>query len=118
MTTPTTPKTVGEMTLAGRPELLRATVAESLAGIVGYPDEKREPGPGAEAEGSKPAQPGAVSRVQIVTDEAASSAKMARKAGPVQSRCHQFLATPVVPGKAGTQRVFAVEDSGFRLSPE
>ena len=99
MTTPTTPKTVGEMTLAELLELLRATVAESLAGIVGYPDEKREPGPGAEAEGSKPAQPGAVSRVQTVPDEAASSAKMARKAGPVQSRCHQFWQHPSFPGK-------------------
>ena len=70
MTTPTTPtpKNAGDLTLAELLALLRETVTEALAGIVGYPDERPET-----------ARPAASSRVQIVTDEAALAARMARK---------------------------------------
>ena len=64
-TTPT-PKKVGDLTLAELLALLRETVAEALAGIVGYPDEKQEPLQGAVAE----------------TDQGTGvSARMARKVG-------------------------------------
>ena len=91
MTTKTTPapKKASDLTLAELLALLRETVTEALAGIVGYPDEKQEPRPGVVAEmeqgtgadESKPAHPTAGSRIQIVTDEAALSARMARKVG-------------------------------------
>ena len=45
MTTPTTPtpKKTGDLTLEELLALLRETVTEALGGIVGYPDEEREP---------------------------------------------------------------------------
>ena len=45
MTTPTTPtpKKAGDLTLEELLALLRETVTEALAGIVGYPDEGQEP---------------------------------------------------------------------------
>ena len=84
-----TPKTAGDLTLAELIALLRETVTEALAEIVGYPDEEQEPcqdaGAGAEpgtgAGESKPAHSTIGSRIQIVTDEAALSARMARKLG-------------------------------------
>lgn len=90
-TTPT-PKTAGELTLAELLTLLRETVTEALAGIVGYPDESAEPcqdagaapEPEAGADGFQPAHPATGSRVQLVLDEAekaAVAAKMARKVG-------------------------------------
>ena len=91
MTTETTPtpKTAGELTLAELLTLLRETVTEALAGIVGYPDESAEPcqDAGAAAEqmavpdGFQLVRPGS-SRVQLVLNEAekaAVAAKMARK---------------------------------------
>ena len=39
----TSPKTISDLTLAELVVLLRATVTESLAEIVGYPDEQPEP---------------------------------------------------------------------------
>ena len=49
MTTETTPtpKKTGDLTLEELLTLLRETVTEALAGIVGYPDEEREPRQGA-----------------------------------------------------------------------
>ena len=43
MTAQTTPKTISDLTLAELVILLRATVTESLAEIVGYPKEQPEP---------------------------------------------------------------------------
>ena len=43
----TSPKTISDLTLAELVVLLRATVTESLAEIVGYPDEQPEPCQGA-----------------------------------------------------------------------
>ena len=85
-TTPT-PKKAGDLTLEELLALLRETVTEALAGIVGYPDEKQETRqgsvaktePGTGADGSKPVPPPSASRVQIVTDEAALAARMARQ---------------------------------------
>ena len=83
-TTPT-PKTTGELTLAELLTLLRETVTEALAEIVGYPDEQPEPCRDAEqathADGSQAAPAATDSRVQIVADEAALSARLARKVG-------------------------------------
>ena len=66
MTTPTTPtpKMAGDMTLEELIALLRETVTEALAGIVGYSDEKQGPCQGTVAE----TEPGTV-----------VSAKMAQK---------------------------------------
>ena len=45
-----TPKTMADLTLAELVALLRETVTESLAEIVGYPSERQEPCQGALAE--------------------------------------------------------------------
>ena len=90
MTTETTPtpKTAGELTLAELLTLLRETVTEALAGIVGYPDESAEPSRDAGAAAEPENVPegfervGTGSRVQLVLDEAgkaAVAANMARK---------------------------------------
>ena len=71
MTTQTTPtpKTMADLTLAELVALLRATVTESLAEIVGYPDEQPEPCQGAASATEPSAQ----------TDATALSPTMARK---------------------------------------
>jgi hypothetical protein len=86
-TTPT-PKKVGDLTLAELLALLRETVAEALAGIVGYPDENQEPcqdavtemEQGTGADESEPTHP-ADSRSPAATDGTGLPAKMARKVG-------------------------------------
>ena len=86
MTTETTPtpKTAGELTLAELLTLLRETVTEALAGIVGYPDESAEPSRDAGAAAEPEAVPngfqrvGTGSRVQLVLDEAEKAAGDAR----------------------------------------
>lgn len=87
-TTPT-PKTAGELTLAELLTLLRETVTEALAGIVGYPDENAEPcqdtEPAAVPDGFQ--RVGTGSRVQVVLDEAgkaAVAAQMARKVSDLE----------------------------------
>ena len=96
MTTETTstPKTVSDLTLGELLTLLRETVTESLAEIVGYPDENQQPSRGAAAENDmdqgigsgdpKPAHPVTATRVQIVTDEAALAENLARKVSEME----------------------------------
>ena len=95
MTTETTPtpKTVGELTLAELLTLLRETVTEALAGIVGCPDEEQESSHDTVEENdkdrdtgageSKPAYPATTTRVYIA-DEATRSAKLARKVSELE----------------------------------
>ena len=128
MTTETTrtPKTAGELTLAELLTLLRETVTESLAEIVGYPDEEQEPcqgatadndkDPGAGAGESKPAYPATSSRIQIVTDEAALSAKLARKLGDMTVADFRFWIHQIV-GEVG-EDLIGDPDEGLEFTEE
>ena len=87
MQTTPTPKTMADLTLAELVALLRATVTESLAEIVGYPCEQQElcqgsapeTEPEAGADASEPVHPAADSHLPAATDGAGLSPGMARK---------------------------------------
>ncbi len=126
MTTPTTPtaKTVGDLTVAELVALLRETVAESLAEIVGYPDEQPEPEPGAEAEteqgagadGSQAADTAAGSQSQAGSDGTGVAARMARKVGGLTVEDFRFWVHQIV-GEVG-EDLIGDPDEGLEFRPE
>ena len=127
MTTPTTPtpKTVGDLTVAELVALLRETVAESLAEIVGYPDEQPEPEQGAEgetergtgADGSQPAvDTAAGSQSQAGTDGTSVSARMAGKVGGLSVEDFRFWVHQIV-GEVG-EDLIGDPDEGLEFREE
>ncbi len=126
MATETTPtaKTVGDLTVAELVALLRETVAESLAEIVGYPDEQPEPEPGAEAEtaqvagadGSQAVDTAAGSQSQAGTDGTGVSARMARKVSGLSVEDFRFWVHQIV-GEAG-EDLIGDPDEGLEFREE
>ena len=124
MTTETTstPKTVSDLTLGELLTLLRETVTESLAEIVGYPDEEPEPRQAAAAEPetgsseSEPAYPATSTRVYIVTDEAALAAELAQKVGDLTVSSFRFCIHQIV-GEVG-EDLIGDPDDGLEFTEE
>lgn len=126
MTTETTPtpKTVSDLTLGELLTLLRETVTESLAEIVGYPDENpearrdaaAEPEPETGAGESKPAYPATSTRVYIVTDEAALAENLAQKVGDLTVSNFRFCIHQIV-GEVG-EDLIGDPDDGLEFTEE
>ena len=118
MATETTPtsKTVGDLTLAELIALLRKTVAESLAEIVGYPDEQQEPEQEAGADGSEAAHAGTGSQSPGGTDESGVSARMARKVGGLTVEDFRFWVHQIV-GEVG-EDLIGDPDEGLEFTEE
>ena len=120
--TTATPKTVGDLTVAELVALLRETVAESLAEIVGYPDEQPEPEPGAGAETeqgigadeSQPADNLADSQPHAGSDGTGVAARMARKVGGLTVEDFRFWIHQIV-GEVG-EDLIGDPDEGLELS--
>ena len=122
--TTATPKTVGDLTVAELVALLRETVAESLAEIVGFPDEQREPEQGAEAETeqgigadeSQPADNLADSQPHAGSDGTGVSARMARKVGGLSVEDFRFWVHQTV-GEVG-EDLIGDPDEGLEFTEE
>ena len=115
-----TPKTVADLTLSDLVALLRATVAESLAEIVGYPDEKQEPernaGADTGSDGSQADDTAEGLQSPAATDGAGVSARMARKVGGLPVDDFRFWIHQIV-GEVG-EDLIGDPDEGLEFRPE
>ena len=119
-----TPKTMADLTLAELVALLRETVTESLAEIVGYPSERQEPcqgalpetEPEAGADDSEPVHPPADSHLPAATDGTGASPKMAQKVSDLPVADFQWWIHYIV-GEVG-EDLIGDPDEGLEFTEE
>ncbi len=118
MTTPTTPtpKTVGDLTVAELVALLRETVAESLAEIVGCPDEQQGTEGETRPDGSQADETAEGLQLQAGTDGTGVSARMARKVGGLSVEDFRFWVHQIV-GEVG-EDLIGDPDEGLEFTEE
>ncbi len=119
-----TPKTMADLTLEELVALLRETVTESLAEIVGYPSERQEPCQGAVpetepetgADDPKPVHPPDDSHLPAATDGTGASPKMAQKVSDLPVADFQWWIHYIV-GEVG-EDLIGDPDEGLEFTEE